>query len=256
MLTPDYEDIARQLAGVVFDLLTSDDDEGPNRPPFREVFPDAAAMIPRTRLTGSSDGAPFGPVKTIAMPTPEGVYAIPGPPPTERTVTDSYGGTWRRTTAGIFVMIMADATLGANPDEIGRELVWPILICTYGPITLLALTDEEKEQAVLYGEPGQRWGDPYKACPYVATASPTDTWDNEPCRLGVGHTGPHKDQYGNPLGETTADGSTIDASVRLAKSVETACNCGHPDQHRPGCPRYAIVSGTGKADPFTDGLGE
>jgi hypothetical protein len=269
---PDYRSmfsemahVTETLAELVLDLIDAEDQE---RETVDAVSRRLRNLIDTPKTTASSAvtgdaspgpwskiGAPWlpdtpAPSPTATAPAAAGVYAIPGPPPIERTMTDSYGGTWQRIHDGRFIMVMADAEKGADPANVGAELTWPHLIATYGPITLLPLTEQEEKEAALYGPPGQRWGDPYKPCPYVQPGEAHnqgtgDEWYGPaiPCRLGVGHTGPHRDLEGNPLGMTEADGTSVDAGITLAESVQTACNCGHPEQHRPGCPRYAKTSG-------------
>jgi len=177
-------------------------------------------------LSPRPTGGPVGTDPTNMEPADEGVYAIPGPPPTERRVIDRDGAKWLRTSDGNFVLLNVD---DGRPTSMTAE--WGALIATYGPFHLDPLTDKEKADVVLYGPPGSRWGDPDKYCPFYG------------CTLGWMHILDHKDADGNSLGMTEADGSTASAGITPQAAAEHPCTCNHPTKHLPGCERYERMTG-------------
>jgi hypothetical protein len=205
------------------------------------------------------------------------VYELPGAPVVGRIVQPILGSTdaegrpfvnaslaYRRNRDGNFV----EVTL--VKDRYGETVLpepwtWAGLLGLYGRLRLVPLTAEEEATAKLYGPIGERWGDVSQPCPYVGELSTTDNGQGlepyGPCSLRVGHTGPHVDSQGRPMGQTTVDpdapvvgvgyrleGDPVDIELpdgRIVPGVLPAdrCTCGHPEQHRPGCPRYSRVSG-------------
>jgi hypothetical protein len=162
-------------------------------------------------------------------PKPE-TYAIPGRPPTGRTVTDQHGVPWR---------IRADGWV-ERTDHLDDSYDWPEFLWRNGPATLVELTVDEAASEYLYGPIGSRWGNPDEPCPYA---------DRERgCMLGANHAGPHRGEYGDILG---AD-SIVDGPINTdpQQSAVEPCNCGRPDQHRPTCNRYRRMSH--KPAPITD----
>jgi len=206
------------------------------------------------------------------------VYELPGAPPTGRIVrpelgsTDAHGNPFVNAAIG-FVrerdgkfyccsLLKTEYGQHAYGDD---AWTWAELLGEYNRLHLLPLTDEEQEQARLYGPPGERWGDLSQPCPYVqdiGDAAPATTpWGA--CFLRFGHIGPHVDGQGRPMGQTVADEDSPSSSayhlrgsgpagpdVTLAdgRTVPTvhpddACTCLNPGQHQPGCPRHRRMSG-------------
>lgn len=157
-------------------------------------------------------------------------YEIPGPPPVDREVTDGVR-LWRRLNSGAFQLVALDG----RPDELEQQTIaWPHLLLTRGPIWLVPLTAAQEHDAALYGPPGARWGQIGTPCPYG------------PCSLWVGHTGPHTDSTGAPLGQTAPSDEPADVGVTRV-DLETICTCGHPSAHQEHCARYARMTGTDDA---------
>lgn len=193
----------------------------------------------------ASEGGPeVGPVIT---------YSLPGQPTTGRTVsgsTQEADRTWKRHTDGTWELMTS--TLGDNAEEMpasvavdrGDIWTWAEMLeeCT---LTLVPLTDAEKESELLYGPVGARWGNPDEPCPYWAYLT-EEALVQTHCALGLNHVGVHEDREGRPLGVVpeAVGAARITAAISPQASVETGlCTCGHPGQHQPGCPRYDRVSG-------------
>lgn len=162
------------------------------------------------------------------------VYAIPGAPPTDRTVRNADGDTWRRVKSGLWVQILSDD---------GWE--WVDLLTAHGPLTLVDLTPEELEDAALYGPPGARWGDKDTPCAYVEAPQALVPTEGERCAYGTGHASCHRNVFGQALGLTVVTETDRTAgTITLEESAAHPCTCGHPEQHRAGCDRYNRSSGT------------
>jgi len=181
---------------------------------------------------------------TVAAPLPDDpapapakqTYAIPNPPPIEYRVVDKNGNRWTH-------MVEAHGRFH-NIDGAGTIVhyaEWPDLLAMYGPVTIDEWTDEEKAGFALYGPPGERWGNPALPCSHYA------------CSLGWGHTGLHvNDVTGQPIEPAPADGTTVDAGITPHESSQQPCTCGHPDRHRPDCPRYIRTSGIEGTTAYPD----
>jgi hypothetical protein len=119
-------------------------------------------------------------------------------------------------------------------DDGSEDLRWFDLLAEWGPVYLVSLNESDDEDARLYGPPGARWGQPDVPCPYVDGQLPPGE-----CTLGQGHIGPHVDSDGYPLGQTVVTIADLSAGrITPQEAALTACTCGHPAVHRPGCPRY------------------
>lgn len=195
----------------------------------------------------------FGPLVTRAVeavvagtapPAPGPVY-LSGPPPLEHHVTDSGGDIWERQPNGQFRWV---ATPDGSEPERDTVMSWPDLKDEYGPLTLNPPTPSELESERLYGPRGARWGNPDRPCPYVHIVTARSPYGmayaGAPCTLGLGHIGVHVGSDGLPLGvtEETPGEARISGDVTPADRAEV-CDCGHPEAHQEGCPRYARVSG-------------
>lgn len=188
---------------------------------------------------------PVGDDPTNTNPADEGTYAIPGPPTMDRKVRDRFGLVWLHRTDDLFAYVPGEGDRLDKPvsvagglyeeDPVSGELTWlfdwPSLLVDRGPMQLVPLTEHERWEATMYGPPGARWGDLSKTCPFYG------------CAFAWGHIPPHKDFDGNPLGETVADGTTVNASITPQAAAEEPCTCGHPERHRPDCVRYERMSG-------------
>jgi len=147
------------------------------------------------------------------------VYTMPGPPPIERRVLDRTGLAWHHAED--------DQWYASDSRE---RTSWVDLLADRAPLILVSLTDEERESERMYGPLGARWGDPTKPCPYIG------------CRYRLGHIGGHVNRHGDVmLGTGVSDAGSL--SVSPQEAAETLCTCGHPEAHRPGCPRYERISG-------------
>ncbi len=170
-------------------------------------------------------------------------FAFPGAPPLERKVrTITTGRVFKRVrpTREELTAWYGDPEPGDHYveeplfQEIGNgngRINWALLVLNLGPLELVAMTDEEKTEAQLYGEPGMRWGNPEQACPFP------------PCTLSYGHTGPHVDAAGIDIPPADAQPGTPAPSLSSALSIY--CNCGQPGNHLPTCPRYRKQQGVG-----------
>lgn len=163
---------------------------------------------------------------------PPTTYAIPGAPPTDRKVTNEVR-TWQRHKDGLWFDL-------DDPGARGWE--WVELLQDHGPVRLVPLTVQEHADAVLYGPPGARWGDPDTPCPYYTTVDNlTGGQPQGVCALGVGHISVHRDSTGQALGQTTAppdDAPTAAVGVTPHEASRRPCTCGDPARHRQGCARY------------------
>lgn len=217
-----------ELAESLADAYTAADVDGIDQP---KPYPAERTKYDDRPLQLVPPLAPL-PDEPLSKPT----YALPYPPPLEHRVVDTNGRRWTHYVPGRFRRVLVE---DAPTVGIPEWAEWSDLLVSYGPVTLDEWTDEEKAGFELYGPPGGRWGNPNEECPFYA------------CALGVGHIGMHYDDAGNPIGASEADGSTVDASITPHEASQTPCTCGHPDRHRPGCPRYDRVSGvaTEYADP-------
>ena len=170
-------------------------------------------------------------------------YQLPGAPPSGRSVRTAAGQVYKRderTPAddlgygqwGSWTLMPKDDTVVA----VDQRCSWGALLHA-GPLTLLDLTDQEWDDARIYGPPGARWGNPNEPCQFSGrpnlNAKLDIPMDLRPCTLGVGHVGYHTDSEGNRL---YGDGGAEDVRVG-------PCNCGHPGRHQPGCPRYELMAG-------------
>lgn len=240
-MSPNEVKLARKLADFLADLLTEYDIESDRRfradgptgyAPDVEAYrgPGACGLHPDCTLPPLHDGA------CIRGEAPV-TYSLPGAPVTGRRVTtsttpgDPYAGgalIFRKEPDGTFTCL-ALAEISA-PDNIWS---WSGILATFGTVTLIPLTDKEKEHEKLYGPLGARWGDPFEPCPYRG------------CRLGVGHIQAHLDRDGNPiLVDLDALAASADLNVSPQEAAETPCNCGHPERHTPECPRGQRIYGT------------
>lgn len=170
-------------------------------------------------------------------------YQLPGAPPSGRSVRDSVGRVWKRDERianeslygqwGSWTEIDTD---DGSVSLLDNRVAWTMLL-QYGPLTLLDLTEQEWEDARIYGPPGARWGNPAEPCPFVGrpnlNAKLDVPMDLRNCKLGVGHIGVHTDCEGYTL---YGDGAATDVKV-------DPCNCGRPGRHQPGCPRYELTAG-------------
>lgn len=218
--------LARKLADFLADLLTEYDIESDRR--FRADGPTGYAPDPDDTLVA---------VRADEVPV---TYSLPGAPVTGRRVTTSTTGDphaggaliFRKEADGAFTCL-ALAEISA-PNNIWS---WSGILATFGTVTLIPLTDKEKEHEKLYGPLGARWGDPYEPCPYRG------------CTLGVGHIQAHLDRDGNPiLVDLDAVAASADLNVSPQEAAETPCNCGHPERHTPECPRGQRIYGTMNPD--------
>lgn len=175
-------------------------------------------------------------------------YALPAPPPRGREVTN-----------GEQVWTHLDHTgdgsyfrdLAAVPAV--TSIPWANLLDQYGPLTLV---EEDQADAAMYGPIGARWGRPEIPCPFTLYGDDDAPSSATQCALGLNHAGPHRDQAGAALDESDADGSRISAGISPHEASKTPCTCGHPDAHKPGCPRYTRVSGVGPVIDVRDHDGE
>lgn len=172
-------------------------------------------------------------------------YSLPGAPPAEHRVRDRTGRVfvrepWAADQYGLWVLV-ADSD---GPTETDLRYSWGALLA-YGPLTLLEFTEQEKADALVYGPPGARWGEPTVKCGYkhLDARFGTPPWGE--CALGFGHIAPHRDSSGNALGETEADGTLVPrmARISLQEAAEVPCTCGHPGRHQPECSRYGRTVG-------------
>lgn len=173
---------------------------------------------------------------------PPVVYTLPAPPPRGSRVT-ARGRVWTHLDHTGDRALFHD--LDARPAV--TAIPWPNLLDEYGPLTLLDDQDDDDER--LYGPRGARWGDPSRPCPYVGRSWVDELADfgESPCALGLNHAGVHKDRYGDPLGESFADGSVASVGISPHDAAEVVCTCGHPAAHEPDCPRYQRMRHTASA---------
>lgn len=198
---------------------------------------------------------------TPAAPKPVVTYELPGAPPTGSRIRTRYGHVFRR---GLPTGEPGFGQWGEwHEVDGGAVRAWGTLLLD-GPLTLLD-DDEAPHIAALYGPKSGRWGDPEIPCPwrhlnahYAATHGlPEGAQLGDICALGIGHTGPHRDARGWPLGMTQGvDSRTIQPqgsspAAVTREDLETLCMCGHPAQHRPGCPRWDRMAGP--SGPYQDG---
>lgn len=176
-----------------------------------------------------------------APPTGRRVRAIRGgqvferiTPRADMTPKDGLPGTW-----GAWLLIDPAGDEPRDPDTNAPEpllLSWGTLLGIYGPVQLVPLTAEEEAEAIIYGPAHARWGDPNTPCGYAD------------CAMGTGHIGAHLDRDGHPLGLTDPDPDTTPANVDVVTfttpdtpagyvEMHNYCNCGHPEDHLPSCPR-------------------
>lgn len=189
-------------------------------------------------------------------------FELPGAPVTERRVTNGLR-VWEKHPDGSWHLINGHHVpdqVGGHPAEAGPEVLsWPGLLAKYGRVQLVPLTEQEQADAVVYGPPGARWGNPHIRCPYQERAvdghgAPFDVR----CTWGVGHIGAHIDATGTEMGMTElvdrraeeygpgfAGGRLDGVGITPHEAAEVPCTCGHPAQHQEGCARYARVAGRG-----------
>lgn len=171
-------------------------------------------------------------------------YAIPDAPVTDRKVSNGRAE-WQRLASGLWRHVH-----NHHEDDVftTADMPWWLLLAEQGPVHLVPLTELDEADAVLYGPPGARWGDPDRPCPFgEAEFLPgvgSSTWI--PCALGFHHAGGHVDLAGNDLGMTVADPGPPDPSVGRITTQEAAadpCTCGQPAEHLPECSRYGRTTG-------------
>lgn len=220
----DYRTTTRILARMVSELAATLEDQILKAQKKDDHDDNDLAHRYAAALTKHGDRPVYLPtVEEDDDPAPKPTYAIPNPPPLEYRVVDRTGQKWTH---------LKDAPGWFDRDDSGRREEWVDLLDAFGPVTLDEWTDEERASFELYGPPGARWGNPAQPCSHYA------------CSLGWGHTGLHiNDVTGEPIEPPPADGTTVDAGITPHESSETPCTCGHPDRHRPGCPRYARTAG-------------
>lgn len=174
----------------------------------------------------------------VAAPPAPPVYEIPAPPLVGSLLTDRELRGWRVTLdngytgSGQVPRIVerweridpADRSTAADLlAELPDTMPWWQAVVELGP---LHPVEQDPDDARLYGPIGQRWGDPDRPCWFGFGVDGA-----RPCMLGENHTGPHRDQAGAelpPLARLTVNELGADL---------TPCTCGHPEQHRPECPR-------------------
>lgn len=171
-------------------------------------------------------------------------YAIPGAPPTGRHVATAAGAVFVRTHVADPEHGQWGTWLELTVTPL-NHLSWPELL-TLGPLVLLPLNTKELADAILYGPPGARWGDPDEPCPWGQHSARKPTLDmlGKECALGIGHTGPHCDPAGNPYNQTEETDHRWHYAAVTREDLDTPCNCGRPAAHRPHCNRFARVAGT------------
>ncbi len=158
---------------------------------------------------------------TITQPLPESPvdecdvqYALPGSPPTGRTVTNGVYK-WKQHSPGAWSRSAPDES-----DDDPETMPWHTLLLIYGPVHLVPYTEQEEHENALYGPPDGRWGDPRQNCPTPG------------CRHGLHHAFPHIDNQNQII--TT---NPIPAAADLRPDLQLICNCGSPHAHGPECPR-------------------
>ena len=190
-----------------------------------------------------------------ALAEPVITYALPGPPPTGRHVMTPSGKVFERTTFGTGAQFgpwgaWHDVEESDRPDIDRWHISWAELLIK-GPLVLLPLNEIERAQAILYGPPGARWGDPNTPCGYGLrdARSVPEKFLGMECDLGQGHIGAHKDEHGIELpilstyqdppapNTTSYPNGRPPAAALPPHVVNDPCTCGHPAAHRAGCPR-------------------
>lgn len=223
-------DLSATALGVAIGMLENAGGEPPRRPLHR---------CSATAAGTGEDGAPCdrpmyheGPHSwDLTSMTAPATYAIPGPPPVDREVTNGTDR-WRRKADGLYVPLRAPEFT----EEItgyGREWEWPDLLEAHGPLHLVPLTREQEHAATLYGPPGARWGQIGDPCPRFE------------CNLWRGHVGEHQDSTGKAIAAAELAADDIPAgpggglaAITPQEAAQTPCTCGDPAAHRPGCARY------------------
>lgn len=176
------------------------------------------------------------------LDAPSNRFEIPRPPIVGTQLRDRYGYGWivgldqdvdtERWGGEVPREIVRAPQLDDDPDPI-REPA-PGAFYAWGALAIeerghFDVVPQDPEDARLYGPIGERWGDPTQPCPYTG------------CALKLGHIGPHVDAGDQDISPTDSE------PVKGHNPV--ICTCGHPDNHRPGCPRFVMARGA--IDPTT-----